>query len=288
MLKIGTRGSALALAQARTVAEQIPDSELVVIESSGSPLEDKARWTRALDEALLSGEVDIAIHSAKDVPADRPDGVVPVAVPKRVDPRDSICGAASLTELAEGATVGTASPRRAALLKAIRPDLEVVELRGNVDTRLRKLEEGACDAIILAAAGLERLGLSERGNPLDPEEFTPAPGQGCLLLEALASNERASAAASPVDHQDSATALKAERALVIALDADCHTAVGAMARVSEGEIDMTAVVLAPDGSSALGAMVTSTEAAETVGRNLAKQLLDSGADRLLALARGES
>jgi hydroxymethylbilane synthase len=288
MLKIGTRGSALALAQARTVAEQIPDSELVVVESSGSPVEDKARWTRALDEALLAGEVDIALHSAKDVPAVRPDGVVPVAVPKRVDPRDSICGAGSLAVLAEGTTVGTASPRRSALLKALRPDLEVIELRGNVDTRLRKLDAGECDAIILAAAGLERLRLSERGNPLDPDDFTPAAGQGCLLLEALATNDQASAAASAVNDPESATALKAERALVIALDADCHTAVGAMATVSEGEIEMSAVVLAPDGSSALRAMVTSTEAAETVGRNLAKQLLDSGADRLLALARGES
>lgn len=287
MLKVGTRGSALAVTQARTVADELPEAELVIVESSGSDAEDKARWTRALDEALLAGEIDIAIHSAKDVPAQRPDGVVTVAVPERVDPRDSICGVGSITALDPGATVGTASPRRAALVKALRPDLEVVELRGNVDTRLRKLDEGVCDSIILASAGLERLRLAERGNPLDPNDFTPAAGQGCLMLEALSGNSGAAEAAAAFNHPDSATALTAERALVIALEADCHTAVGAMATVDSDSIEMTAVVLSPDGSSALQAMVTSTEPPEIVGRNLANQLIDSGARELLALARGE-
>jgi hydroxymethylbilane synthase len=288
MLRIGTRGSALALAQARTVADQIPDSELVVIESSGSPSEDKTRWTRSLDEALVAGEVDITLHSAKDVPAERPAGVIAISVPPRADARDSICGTSSLAALAGGATIGTASPRRTALVKALRPDLEVVDLRGNVDTRLRKLDQGACDAIILATAGLARLRLGERGTPIDADDFTPAAGQGCLLLEALATNDAAISAAAPTNDPDSATALKAERALVLTLEADCHTAVGAMATVDGNSIEMSAVVLAPDGSSALRAMVTSTEGPELVGRNLAKQLLDAGAADLLALARGES
>jgi len=288
MLRIGTRGSALALAQARTVADRIPDSELVVVESSGSPEADKARWTSALEQALLDRDVDLLIHSAKDVPAERPAGIVAAAVPERVDPRDSICGAASLTALEPASTVGTASPRRAALVRALRPDVEVVELRGNVDTRLRRLDEGKCDAIILAAAGLERLRISERGNPLDPGQFTPAPGQGSLLLEALENNKFARDAAAAVNHEPSWVALKAERALVIALAADCHTAVGALATVDGNSIEMNAVVLAPDGSSALAATVTSTEAPELVGRNLAKQLLDSGAADLLAMARGET
>ena len=287
MLKVGTRGSALAVTQARQVIGQISGAELVVIESSGSPAEDKARWTRSLDEALLAGEIDIAVHSAKDVPADRPDGVITVAIPERVDPRDSICGAPNLEVLEAGAKVGTASPRRAALVKAMRPDVEVIELRGNVDTRLRKLDEGTCEAIILAAAGLERLRISERGIPLDPTTFTPAAGQGCLMLEALQANTAAAEGAAGIHHLESSTALIAERALVKALDADCHTAVGALANVDGDLIGMSAVVLAPDGSSALQATVESTEPPEVVGRNLAKQLLDSGAGELLSLARGE-
>ena len=278
----------MATAQAGMVAELIDGAELVVIESSGAPADDKARWTRSLDEALLDGSVDMTIHSAKDVPAERPDGVITAAVPLREDPRDSICGALSLDGLAAGARVGTASPRRTALLGAFCERATAVELRGNVDTRLRKLDEGTVDAAILAAAGLNRLGIGDRGNPMDPTVFTPAPGQGSLLVETLASNSHALELASAVNHENSALALQAERALVIELGADCHTALGALATVSENTITLEAICLAPDGSTWIRDRISgSTADPAQLGRNLAKSLRVAGADELLGASRGE-
>ena len=191
MIRLGTRGSALALAQARWVAERLPgEVELVPITTSGDAHQpDKSRFVKEIEEALLAGEVDLAVHSAKDVPSELPDGLAIVGVPERADARDALCGAASLDELAEGAAVGTASLRRRAALLARRPDLDVRELRGNVDTRLRRLEEGHFDAIVLACAGLERLGRSDAGTPIDAEHVVPAPGQGCLVLEARAGHD---------------------------------------------------------------------------------------------------
>ena len=159
MLRVGTRGSALALAQARTITERLAGAELIVVESSGAPTDDKARWTRSLDRALLDGEVDLTIHSAKDVPSERPPGIATRAVPRRGDPRDALCGAESPESLDPGARVGTASPRRTALIGAFFDRAETVDLRGNVDTRLRKLDAGECDAAVLAAAGLSRTAL---------------------------------------------------------------------------------------------------------------------------------
>lgn len=234
-MRVGTRGSALALAQARPVAERL-GGELVVLRTSGDEgrgVGDKTRWVDRIEAALLAGEVDVAVHSAKDVPGDLADGLALVAAPERADPRDAVVG-----ELREGARVGTSSLRRRAQLLARRPDLEVVELRGNVDTRLRRLrEEDRLDAIVLAAAGLARLGL-EPGEPLD---IVPAPGQGTLVLEARREDaDRFAALDDPEIH----AALDAERSVCHALGATCHTPIG----VHAGGGLLRAFVGRPDGS----------------------------------------
>ncbi len=194
-MKLGTRGSALALAQAGLVRDRIAalghEVELVVIRTSGDErpagepapeTSDKERFVKEIEEALLDGRIDMAVHSAKDVPGELPDGLAIVGVPERADPRDALCGASTLDELPEGAAVGTASVRRRSQLLAARPDLDVREVRGNVDTRLRKLADGDYDALVLAAAGLARLGRDE-GTAVDAGVMLPAPGQGCLALE---------------------------------------------------------------------------------------------------------
>src|SRR4051812_19378866 len=229
------------------------DAELVQIRTSGdeggpraAAPGDKSRFVKEIEEALLANEVDLAVHSAKDVPGVLPEGLAIVGVPERVDPRDSLCGAPSLDELAEGARVGTGSLRRRAQLLAARPDIEVDALRGNVDTRLRKLAEGQYDAIVLAAAGLARLGRSDEGEPID---LTPAPGQGCLALEARAGDEEIAELAAQLTHKESLVCLTAERAVVTALDATCRTPVAAYARVENGELMLDAFVGLPDGST---------------------------------------
>jgi hydroxymethylbilane synthase len=244
VIRLGTRGSALALAQARWVAERLEEGvELVEISTQGA-VGDKSRFVKAIEEALLAGTVDLAVHSAKDVPGELPDGLSIVGVPERADPYDALCGATSLDELRPGAVVGTASLRRRAQLLALREDLEIRELRGNVDTRLKRLDD--YDAIVLAQAGLDRLGRGAEGEPL--EELVPAPGQGCLALEARADDEVAAAAAARVTDRAALTALTAERAVVTALDASCHTPIGAHARECDGALRLSAFVGLPDGS----------------------------------------
>ena len=249
-MRIGTRGSALALAQARQVAAALGDeAEIVTITTSGDrdrARQDKERWVKEIEEALLAGEIDVAVHSAKDVPAELPEGLTIVAAPPRADPRDALCGAGSLESLSPGARVGTSSLRRAALLRAAREDLDVVEVRGNVDTRLRKLAGGEYDAIVLALAGLERLGVAERaGAALDAGEFVPAAGQGTLAIEARAGDDRFGA----LNDAAAMRRLLAERALVRALGADCHTPVGAHAVESGGTLRLSAFVGRADGSA---------------------------------------
>ncbi len=244
MIRLGTRGSALALAQARWVAERLEtDVELVEISTQGA-VGDKSRFVKAIEEALLAGEVELAVHSAKDVPSELPPGLSIVGVPGRADPHDALCGARSLDELRPGAVVGTASLRRRAQLLALREDLEIRELRGNVDTRLKRL--GEYDAIVLAQAGLDRLGRGGEGEPL--EALVPAPGQGCLALEARADDEATGAAAALLTDRAALTALTAERALVTALDASCQTPIGAHARQCDGALRLSAFVGLPDGS----------------------------------------
>jgi hydroxymethylbilane synthase len=280
-VRIGTRGSALALAQARQVAALLGgEHELVEVVTSGDRGErasDKERWVRELDAALRDGDVDCAVHSAKDVPAHLPEDIVIAAVPPRADPRDALCGAASLDALAAGARVGTSSLRRSAQLRALRPDVEILELRGNVDTRLRKLADGGYDAVVLAVAGLERLGRGDAGAPL--EELVPAAGQGCLAVTTRAGEEERVAALTDAA---SARALSAERAVVRALEADCHTPVGAYARLGgDGRLTLSAFVGAPDGSAWVRDELDGADA-ERLGEAVAQRLLSAGAREVLA------
>jgi hydroxymethylbilane synthase len=275
-VKLGTRGSALALVQARAVAAALGDgSEIVEITTSGDRgiAGDKARWIDTIEDALVRGEIDLAVHSAKDVPAAAllAEGMELAAVLGREDARDALVGAASLDDVPEGARVGTASLRRRAQLLAVRDDLEIVELRGNVDTRLRKLRDGECDALILAAAGLRRLGRAEEiGALLDPSVFVPAPGQGALAVEGRA------IPAALVDSQADAQ-LRAERFVVEALEASCDTPVG----IHHDGTALHAFVGLPDGSAWLRDSVVADDGAAS---SLVARLESMGARELLARA----
>jgi hydroxymethylbilane synthase len=272
-MRIGTRGSALALVQARWVAERLgPRVEIVEVTTlgdRGAAASDKSRWVSALEQALLDGRIDVAVHSAKDVPTELPEGLELVAIPERAEARDVICGAAGLAELAPGASVGTSSLRRTAQVRAQRGDLDVRELRGNVDTRLRKLAAGEVDALILAAAGLERLGRGDEAGGLITE-FVPAAGQGALALEACSGAIAADRLAA-VSDPDATACVTAERVLVNALGASCNTPVGAHAQViGDGRLTLTAWVR--DEVSA---------GADEVGMACAERMLAAGAAELL-------
>jgi hydroxymethylbilane synthase len=296
VIRLGTRGSALALAQARWVAQQLQDDvELVTITTSGdrasahaphpSPPEggDKARFVKEIEEALLAAKIDLAVHSAKDVPGELPEGLMIAGVPLRANPHDALCGAGSLDALAEGAIVGTASVRRRSQLLALRPDLEIRELRGNVDTRLRRLAEGAFHAIVLAQAGLDRLGRGDEGTPLPP--LVPAPGQGCLALEARRDDTGTATAAAGLTDPAAFTELSAERSLVTALDASCHTPIGAHAVSTADAITLAAFVGLPDGSHWIRDELSGDSAdPAALGQMVGERLLAAGANELLAEA----
>jgi hydroxymethylbilane synthase len=284
-MRIGTRGSALALVQAESVASRIGDeAELVTVTTSGDrdrAIGDKSRWISELERALLDDRIDLAVHSAKDVPADLAGGLELVAITPRADPRDAICGAPSLAALAPGARVGTSSLRRHAQIRAVRDDVDVVSVRGNVDTRLRKLAEGGVDALVLALAGLERLGReSEAGGTLD--ELVPAAGQGALALEARAGAVEPALLDRLCD-PDAMACVLAERDLTRALDASCNTPVGAFARsVADGRVELRAWVGLPDGSEWLADRLDGP--AEAIGREVAERMLAAGAGELLRRA----
>src|SRR5690349_2719651 len=273
-MRIGTRGSALALAQARWAAQRLGDgAEIVTITTlgdRGAEIGDKSRWVSELEHALVDGRIDIAVHSAKDVPTQLPEGLELVAIAERADPRDVICGAGSLAELPAGARVGTSSLRRAAQIRAARADLEVISVRGNVDTRLRKLSEGQFDAIVLALAGLQRLGRAdEAGGVL--RELVPAAGQGALLIEARVGAVPAEALRAVSDPEATACVM-AERELVGALDASCNTPVGAHARqLNDGALELVAWVGLPDGSAWISDRQTGEAAG--LGHAVAQRLL---------------
>jgi hydroxymethylbilane synthase len=290
-MRLGTRASALALAQARWVAERLERAgiaaeivEITTLGDRGAAVQDKSRWVSELERALQDGRIDIAVHSAKDVPTELPEGLELVAVPARADARDAICGAASLAALAPGAVIGTSSVRRAAQIRALRDDVEVVELRGNVDTRLRKLAEGQADALVLALAGLQRLGReAEAGGTLD--EFVPAAGQGALALEACA-GAVASAALAAVTDAAALACVDAERQLVHALGASCNTPVGAHARFcDDGRLQIDGWVGLPDGSAWLRDTVAGSPIG--IGLECAERMLAAGAAQLLAQAETE-
>jgi hydroxymethylbilane synthase len=272
-LRLGTRGSALALAQARWVAARLPGPvELVEVTTAGDlrrDAGDKSRWTGALERALVAGEIDLAVHSAKDVPGELAEGTAIVAVPPREDPRDVLVGVPSLDALPSGARVGTSALRRRAQLLAVRPDLHVVELRGNVDTRLRKLAAGEVDALVLAAAGLRRLDRADVVTvPLEGEVFVPAPGQGSLAVQA-----RLGRRFDAVCDAGALAALEAERTVVRRLGASCHTPVG----VHAGPDGVRAFAGLPDGAEWI---VDEAPAADALG----DRLLAAGAADLLARA----
>lgn len=283
MTRIATRGSVLAMAQARQVAGMLGGAELVEVGSDGEP-GDKARFVRGVERALLAGEAEIGVHSAKDVPAEIPDGLAIAAVPRREEPADVWIGVgSSLDDVPEGARVGTASLRRRAQLLAARPDLRIEELHGNVDTRLRKLAEGGLDGIVLAAAGLRRLGREdEAAFAIPAETMVPAAGQGALLLQAREDDEASLDAAAAIGDETALHELTAERTVVALLGATCASPIGVHAEVEGEQLAIEAFVGLPDGSEWVRDRVES-DAAEpsAAGSALAKRLASAGARDVL-------
>ncbi len=291
-LRIGTRGSPLALAQARQVQARLAAAhgldtdaiEICVIRTTGDRIQDrplaeaggKGLFTKEIEEALLAGSVDVAVHSAKDVPTWLPQGLILAAFLEREDVRDVFVsrGASSLQDLPPGALVGTASLRRQAQVLRLRPDLKVVPFRGNVETRLRKLEAGEADATLLALAGLRRLGRADAAAAILPlTEFLPAVGQGAIAIEARAGDSRTLSMIAPLNHAPTATALAAERAFLAALDGSCRTPIAGYARVDDGRLSFRGLVIRPDGSDARetareGAIADACMIGEEAGREL--------------------
>ncbi len=307
-MRIGTRGSALALTQARQIAGRLEatglEVELVVVRTSGDRLGDtplarlggKGLFIKELEERLLEGAIDVAVHSMKDVPAELAPGLAIGAVPPREAPHDVLVlpsgrarGGASVSEaLASGARVGTGSLRRGAQLAAMRPDWEIVPLRGNVDTRLRKLAAGEVDGVVLAAAGLARLGIDVPALPLDPDDFVPAPGQGALAIEVRQGDERIRAELARLHDERAAAECAAERGLARALGASCVAPIGALARVegpSAARIGIRGLVATPDGRRVLRRDASGAAAdAAALGERLGRELLEAGAGEILAEA----
>jgi hydroxymethylbilane synthase len=290
MLVIASRGSQLALWQARWVAGQLNAAGLgcriEIIKTTGDKITDvplakvgtKGLFTKEIEEALLDGRADLAVHSMKDLPTELPAGLVLAAVPQREDARDAVVGK-TLADLALGARVGTSSLRRAAQLRQLRPDLQVESVRGNLDTRLRKLDEGQYDAILLAAAGLKRLGWGDRiAEILEPEQMCPAVGQGALAIETRAGF----AQVAMLDDADTHSAVAAERAVLGGLGGGCQVPIGAYATVSLGRVRVLAIVAAPDGGQIIRATAEgAVGAAAELGAGLAEELLARGARTIL-------
>ncbi|HEY7934943.1 MAG TPA: hydroxymethylbilane synthase [Solirubrobacteraceae bacterium] len=291
-MRIGTRGSKLALTQAGLVAELLGAEEVVRIKTSGDgdpPVQpsaaDKSRWVDGLERALATGEIDLAVHSAKDLPGELADGLALLGAPVRAAVEDVLCGAESLEELPAGARVGTGSVRRAAQLLAAREDLTVLALGGNVDTRLGKLgeEQRGLHAIVLARAGLVRLGREDEvSGVLDPERFVPSPGQGALALEGRADDTVTRAAVEAITDTAALECLLAERALARALGASCHTPLGAWARTVGDGLELRAWVGLPDGSAWVGDVLEGERGdPEGLGQRVARRMTAVGAGKLL-------
>jgi hydroxymethylbilane synthase len=296
-LTIASRGSQLAHWQAKWVAEKLGaaghECRIQIIKTTGDKITDvplsqlgtkagtKGLFTKEIEEALLDGRADLAVHSLKDLPTELPDGLVLAAVPEREDPRDAVVGG-RLADLPPGARMGTSSLRRAAQLRRLRPDFVVESVRGNVDTRLRKLDEGQYDAILLAAAGLNRLGWSARIAEILPADvMCPAVGQGALAIETAPGGPGHDACAA-LDHAGTHAAVTAERGVLSALGGGCQVPIGAYATVADGRLRIFALVIAPDGSSAVNAEAEGHAAdAAQIGRDLGAKLLDLGARKIL-------
>jgi hydroxymethylbilane synthase len=296
---VGTRGSDLALWQARWLIELLtahhPDVEFEIVEVSTRGDRDRrvplhqaggvGLFVKALEYALLDGEIDLAVHSLKDMPSRTTPRLSLAAIPERADPRDALVSKAGLrlSELPPGSQVGTGSPRRRAQILALRPDLEVVGIRGNVDTRLSKVKEAAYDAVVLAAAGLDRLGRRDAITEiLSPETMLPAAGQGALAVELRADDEATHTLVAPVNHTPSWAAAGAERAFMARLGAGCHVPAAAYAVVDEHDIRLRALVADMDGEKIIrGERQGEIGEAELLGRRIAEELLDRGAGELL-------
>jgi len=295
-LRIGSRGSQLALWQANHVANLLRTKthivEIHVIKTTGDKITDvalskvgtKGMFTKEIEEALDAREIDLAVHSLKDVPTELQPEFELAAVMKREDPRDVFVSVKfpDVSSLPAGARVGTSSLRRQCQLKALRPDVEIVALRGNVDTRLRKLETGEYDAIILAAAGVHRLGLDQHVRyRIPPEQMCPAAGQGALGIEIRRGDQAARDILSFLDDADARATTLCERALLLGLGGGCQVPIGAFAEANEGELRLQAIVGCPDGSELLREQGAGDDP-EKLGRQTAQALLKKGADRILA------
>lgn len=297
VITIGTRGSTLALAQAQEVISALrvnyPDIEFQIkpIRTAGDRHAALGKgatgiFVREIEEELLRGGCDLAVHSMKDLPTEHPTGLTIAAATRRADPFDALISpeGEDLYDLETGARVGTSSPRRAAQVLNIRPDLRIVPMSGNVDTRLRKLREGSCEAIILAAAGLQRLGmLGIETQRLTPPAFIPAPGQGCLAIEVRDGDSDALRIARSIDHPQSHAATDAEKTLLKELGGGCHIPIGAYAEpIGEDRLRLLACVLSPDGRQAVrGEREGSMREPVELGITLARELIARGADALL-------
>ena len=303
-LKVGTRGSPLALIQAESVAAPLrtlgADVQIVPVRTEGdrrlevqlASIGGKGLFVREIEEMLLAGSLDCAVHSLKDLPAETPTGLCLAAFPMREDPRDVLVTRAKgrLEDLRTGAKLGTGSPRRRALALAIRADFVVEPLRGNVETRLRKLESEDLDGVLLAAAGLTRLGLAPAHvQPLDPDVFVPAVGQGVLAVESRADDRRVLSLLGRLDHAATRACASAERACLARLGASCNSPVAAYATRDGSTLRMTALVASDDGRKVLRATgIGAPDTAERLGRQLADSLLDQGAASVAPLQPGKS
>jgi hydroxymethylbilane synthase len=286
-VRIATRSSALAVAQAEVVAAAVGGAELVRVANVDGEPGDKSRFVRAVERALLDGEADLGVHSAKDVPGGMTEDLSLVGVPGREDPADGYVGdAGSLGEVPEGARVGTASLRRRSQLLAVRPDLEVVDVRGNVDTRLRKLADGEVDGLVLAVAGLRRLGRGgEVAFRFGADEMVPAPGQGSLAVQARAGDAETAAAAARISDRAALVELTAERAATAALEATCETPLGICARHLEDTLAVAGFAGLPDGSEWVrDALRGDPEQPAALGEALAERMLAAGAGEILKRA----
>jgi len=301
MLTIGSRGSQLALWQARWIQGRLEEMgevcRIEIIHTTGDRITDvplaqvggKGLFTKEIEEALLRGDIDVAVHSMKDMPTELPEGLAIAATPEREDPRDAMVGVC-LADLPEGAHVGTSSLRRSAQLRALRPDFVVESIRGNVDTRLRKLEERHFDAIVLAAAGLRRLGLEGRiAEVLAPEVMCPAVGQGALAVETRGDGGAAQTICLRLDNPETRAAVTAERSLLAQLGGGCQVPIGAHARVVDGLLYIDALVVSPDGDAIvrLGSSGTVSDAAG-IGAALGEELLAAGGREILEDVYGDT
>ena len=299
--RLGTRGSPLALTQAGMVRDALCAAhgwpaaaiETVVIRTTGDRVQDralaeiggKALWTKELDRALLAGEIDAAVHSMKDVETVRPAAIRIAAMLPRADVRDRLIGVATIADLPDAAKVGTSSPRRRAQLLRRRPDLRIVLFRGNVDTRLGKLAAGEVDATLLAAAGLDRLGRPDVGHAVPTDTMLPAPAQGAVGIEVRADDAAAHALLAAIDDPATHACVAAERALLAALKADCHSPVGALASLSGEMLTLRGELLAEDGAAQVEGHVEGT-AADDLGARLAADLLARAPDAVRRLFAG--